>query len=95
MSNQRSRTIVLGHIDQIHFVSTEIDTCFTVPVTGGEVGNRKLLNTCPIDGPLLWLMHFAYSFRKIKEFMDKYLDNGIKIAYDLVHKNKISEAKLH
>lgn len=71
--NQDTRRIVLGQIEQLHFVSTEIDTPFTISPWGGEMDDTSdiLTNTCPLDGPLLWLMSTIHTFSKVKEFIEQ------------------------
>ena len=94
--NQDTRRIVLGQIEQLHFVSTEIDTPFTISPWGGEMDDTSdiLTNTCPLDGPLLWLMSTIHTFSKVKEFIEQQKMCNILNIFNLFIENKISIAKL-
>ena len=54
LQNVIKRHIVLGHIDQIHFVSTEFNPPFSLNSWGGysEKLRKNFINTYPLDGPL-------------------------------------------
>ena len=54
--------IILGHIDQVYFVSTEFNSPFPTNSWGGYSKRlrMRLINTCPLDGPLIWLGNCAY-----------------------------------
>ena len=54
--------IILGHIDQVYFVSTEFNSPFPTNSWGGYSKRlrKRLINTCPLDGPLIWLVNCAY-----------------------------------
>ena len=63
------RFIVLGHIEQIHFTSTEPDIPFETAEYGGQTEDTTLVNTCSIDGPLSWLMIAIESSPKLKNLV--------------------------
>ena len=54
--------IVLVHIDQIYFASTEFNPPFPLNPWGGysKKLRRNLINTCPLDGPLIWLVFMIH-----------------------------------
>ena len=56
--NLVNKRIILGHIDQVHFVSTEFNSSFPTNSWGGYSKRlrKRLVNTCPLD-PLIWLVH--------------------------------------
>ena len=60
--NLVNKRIILGHIDQVHFVSTEFNSPFPTNSWGGYSKRlrKRLINTCPLDGPLIWLVNCAY-----------------------------------
>ena len=64
--NLVKKRIILGHIDQVPFVFTE----FNSPLpTSSWIGyskrlRKRLINTCPLDGPLIWLINCAYFLEK-------------------------------
>ena len=86
--------IVLGHIGQIHFVPTEFSPPFPLNSWGGysKKLRRNLINTCPLDGPLTWLVFLVHVFDKIGELVF----HKIKIfreLYDFYKNNESIEAK--
>ena len=93
--NLIKRHIVLGHIDQIHFVSTEFNPPFPLNSWGGysKKLKRNFINTCPLDGPLTWLVFMVHEFDKIRQLVF----HEIKIfreLYDFYKTNESIEAKL-
>ena len=59
--NLVKKRIIIGHIDQVHFVSTEFNSPFATNSWGGYSKRlrKRLINTCPLDGPLIWLVNCA------------------------------------
>ena len=90
--NLIKRHIVLGHIDEIHFVSTEFNPPFPLNSWGdySKKLRRNLINTCPLDGPLTWLGFMVHVFDKIRQLVF----HEIKILYDFYKNNESIEAKL-
>ena len=60
-----SDILVIGNV---HYVSTEFHEPFPPAMWGGSIAgsSREFVNTCPVDGPLTWLVYsmaFAEGFR--------------------------------
>ena len=69
--NLVNKRIILGHIDQVHFVSTEFNSPFPTN-SWGEYSKRlrkRLINTCPLDGPLTLLVNCAYFLEKFRDLL--------------------------
>ena len=69
--NLVNKRIILGHIDQVHFVSTEFNSPFPTN-SWGEYSKRlrkRLINTCPLDGLLIWLVNCAYFLEKFRDLL--------------------------
>ena len=51
--------VVVGYIDNVHYVSTEFHEPFPPAMWGGSIAgsSREFVNTCPVDGPLTWLVY--------------------------------------
>ena len=93
--NLIKKHIVLGHIDQIYFVSTEFNPPFQLNSWGGysKKLRKNLINTCPLDGPLTWLVFMVHVFYKIRQLVF----HEIKIfreLYEFYKNNEDIEAKL-
>ena len=69
--NLVNKRIILGHIDQVHFVSTEFNSPFPTNSWGGYSKRlrKRLINTCPLDGPLIWLVNCAYFLEKFRDLL--------------------------
>ena len=65
--NLVKKCIILGHIDQVQFVSTEFNSPFPTNSCGGysERLRKRLINACPLDRPLIWLVNCAYFFGEV------------------------------
>ena len=52
--------VVVGYIANVHYVSTEFHEPFPPAMWGGSIAgsSREFVNTCPVDGPLTWLVYF-------------------------------------
>ena len=77
--NLVKKRIILGHIDQAHFVSAEFDFPFAKNSWEGYSKRlrKRLINTCPLDGPLINVncTYFLEKFRDLifqEIFMLKY-----------------------
>ena len=93
--NLIKRHIVLDRIDQIQFVSTEFNPPFPLNSWGGysKKMKRNLINTCPLDRPLTWLVFMVHVFDKMRQLVF----HEIKIfreLYDFYKNNESIEAKL-
>ena len=51
--------VVVGYIGNVHYVSTEFHDPFPPAMWGGSIAgsSREFVNTCPVDGPLTWLVY--------------------------------------
>ena len=51
--------VVVGYIGNVHYVSTEFHEPFPPAMWGGSIAgsSREFVNTCPVDGPLTWLVY--------------------------------------
>ena len=65
--NLVKKRIILGHIDQVQFVSIEFNSPFPTNSCGGysERLRKRLINACPLDRPLIWLVNCAYFFGEV------------------------------
>ena len=64
--NLVNKCIILRYIDQVHFLSTVFNSPFPTNSWGGysERLRKRLINTCPLDGPLIWLVNCGYFLEK-------------------------------
>ena len=62
--NLAKKHIILGHIDQFHFVSAEFNSPFATNSWEGYSKRlrKRHINTFPLDGPLIWLVNCAKFF---------------------------------
>jgi len=84
VTSSHDHRIVLGQIEQLHFVSTEIDSSFKIPSWGETTKDtgKKLINTCPIDGPLTWLGLTLDLFPWLQQFTEKAIVDVLKMFKD-------------
>ena len=54
-----SQHVVVEYIGNVHCVSTEFHEPFPPAMWGGSIAgsSREFVNTCPVDGPLTWLVY--------------------------------------
>ena len=93
--NLVNKRIILGHIDQVHFVSTEFNSPFPTN-SWGEYSKRlrkRLINTCPLDGLLIWLVNCAYFLEKFRDLLFQEIFMVAKIC-NLYQQKKAVEARL-
>ena len=93
--NLVKKRIILGHIDQVHFVSTEFNSTFATNSWGGYSKRlrKRLINTCPLDGPLIWLVNCAYFLEKFRDLLFQEIFMFAEI-YNLYKQKKTVEARL-
>ena len=93
--NLVNKRIILGHIDQVHFVSTEFNSPFPTNSWGGYSKRlrKRLINTCPLDGPLIWLVNCAYFLEKFRDLLFQEIFMFAEI-YNLYKQKKAVEARL-
>ena len=93
--NLVNKRIILGHIDQVHFVSTEYNSPFPTN-SCGEYPKRlrkRLINTCPLDGSLIWLVNCAYFLEKFQDLLFQEIFMFAEI-YSLYKQKKAVETRL-
>ena len=93
--NLVNKGIILGHIDQIHFVSTEFNSPFPTNSWGAyskRLRNR-LINTCLLDGPLIWLVNYAYFLENFRDLLFQEIFMFAEI-YNLYKQKKAVEARI-
>ena len=93
--NLVNKRIILGHIDQVHFVSTEFNSPFPTNSWGGYSKRlrKRLINTCPLDGPLIWLVNCAYFLEKFRDLLFQEIFMFAEI-YNLYKQKKAVEARI-
>ena len=64
----RHQYIILGYISNVHYVAREFQEPVAPASWGGWIpeSSKGFVNTCPVDGPLTWLV---YSMALTKHFM--------------------------
>ena len=91
-----NRQLVIAHVEQIHFMSTEIAFPFETATWGGNLAEETFLtNTCPVDGPLSWLMLSLAYFPKLMNFIKILNIPEICKVYELFQTGRYAEAKMH
>lgn len=93
ISSTSQRTLILGHIDQLHFMATEPDLPFETATWGGFVGGEILKDTCPLDGPLSWLTLAIAIFPKLKSIIEVMKLNAILDVYEFFRVGESDEGK--
>ena len=90
------RHIVLGHVEQLHYLSTELAIPFSLPNWGGFSPQHKkhLRNTCTLDGPLVWLMFSLYQYPKLLDLVKTCELSHILEVYELFLMGKVCEGKI-
>ena len=86
------QTVIIGHIGQSHYTSSKINFPITPCSYGGSTRNVKLTHSCPLDGPLTWLMALIKSNDKIRELI------STKVIIDVLNmfmNNKTADAKAY
>ena len=93
--NLVNKRIFLGHIDQVHFVSTELNSPFPTNSWGGYSKwlRKRLINTCPLDGPLTLLVNCAYFLEKFRDLLFQEIFTFEEI-YNLHKQKKAVEPRL-
>ena len=93
--NLVKKRIIIGHIDQVHFVSTEFNSPFATNSWGGYSKRlrKRLINTCPLDGPLIWLVNCAYFLEKFRDLLFQEIFMFAEIC-NLYKQKKAVEARL-
>ena len=68
-----SQHVVVGYIGNVHYVSMEFHEPFPPAMWGGSIAgsSREFVNTCPVDGPLTWLV---YSMALVEGFSHNILE---------------------
>ena len=89
-----NRLLVIAHIEQLHYMSTEIDIPFQTLTWGENCANKTLKNTCPVDGPLSWLMVSLAYFPKLMTMVQTFKLSEIIKVFDLFSNAKSGEGKL-
>lgn len=85
------RQFVIAHIEQLHFMSTEPN----LPFETANWGGTSVTNTCPIDGPLSWLMLSLSYFPNLFTSVENLKLSGIIRVFQLFQAGKHEEGKLH
>ena len=85
--------LVIGNVDQVHYVSAQP----TLPhLTWGGYSQEEqasLRNTCPIDGPLTWLLNAIKSYENLKDELVENLEGFVEVNTRLERGND-ADAKL-
>ena len=88
LSGNGGRLMVLGYIDQLHYMATEPDFPFSTLTWGGTFEGVKLMNSCPLDGPLSWLMIAIELLPKLKSFVEAKKLSKVLEVLDLFQKSQ-------
>ena len=93
--NLVKKHIILRHIDQVHFVSTEFNSPFPTNSWGGYSKRLRkwLINTCPLDGPLIWLVNCGYFLENFRNLVFQEIFMFAEI-YKLYKQKKALEATI-
>ena len=86
--------IVLGHIEQLHYVGTRPSLPLESTNSGGYAEGFTMRNTCSLDGPLFWLMLTIYKSPNLFQFMvDNEMQDMLSV-YEKFKKGYINDGKL-
>ena len=94
--NLAKKHIILGHIDQFHFVSTEFNSPFATNSWEGYSKRlrKRLISTFPLGGPLILLVNCAYFFlEKFRDLLFQEIFMCVEI-YKLYKEKKAVEVRL-
>ena len=94
-THMTNKLLVIAHIEQLHFMSTEPDFPFPSAQWGGNIDGEKLTNTCPIDGPLSWFMLALSYYPNLMEIVRTLNIFQIIETFELFQSGKSAEGKLH
>ena len=86
---------ILGHRDQVHFVSIEFNSPFAryCWAVYSKRRRKRLINTFPSDGLLIWLVNCAYFLEKFQDLLFHEIFLFAEI-YKLYKQKKVFQARL-
>ena len=87
------RHVILAHIEQLHFMSTEPSIPFPTTSWGGTFERKSMTNTCPVDGPLSWLMLSMSYFPTLMTLIETYKLVEIINVFNLFKSGKHIQGK--
>ena len=90
-----NRHIIIGHIEQFHFVATAPDFQVSWTQWGGFASGWQMRNTCSVDGSLFWLILTLFFSPKFHSFVENNeIQDVLSIYRKYVHDRDAETAKL-